>query len=86
MSALVTSADIGDSFPIPRYDDYQARATLSLRKDEEIAATFLASDDHLREPFRPATPPICARRTTTPLSAASSSPTAVCSTTAPACA
>jgi len=47
MSA-VTSADIGDSFPIPRYDDYQARAALSLRKDEEIAATFLASDDHLR--------------------------------------
>jgi TonB family protein len=47
MSA-VTSADIGDSFPIPRYDDYQARAALSLRKDEEIAATFLASDDHLQ--------------------------------------
>ena len=44
----VTSADIGDSFPIPRYDDYQARASLSLRKDEEIAATFLASDDHLQ--------------------------------------
>ncbi|HEX7507168.1 MAG TPA: TonB-dependent receptor, partial [Polyangia bacterium] len=46
--AAVTSADIGDSFPIPRYDDYQARASLSLRKDEEITATFLASDDHLR--------------------------------------
>jgi len=46
--AAVTSADIGDSFPIPRYDDYQARAGLSLRKDEEITTTFLASDDHLR--------------------------------------
>lgn len=44
----VTSTDIGDSFPIPRYDDYQARATLGLRKDEEVTATFLASDDHLR--------------------------------------
>jgi TonB family protein len=45
---LVTSADVGDFVPIPRYDDYQARATLSLRPDEEIALTFLASDDHLR--------------------------------------
>jgi TonB family protein len=44
----VSSADIGDSFPIPRYDDYQARAGLRLRNDEEITATFLASDDHLR--------------------------------------
>ena len=44
----VTSADIGDFFPIPRYDDYQARAALALRKDEEVTATFLASDDHLR--------------------------------------
>ncbi|HSY41193.1 MAG TPA: TonB family protein [Polyangia bacterium] len=45
---LVTSADVGDFVPIPRYDDYQARATLSLRQDEEVALTFLASDDHLR--------------------------------------
>jgi len=45
---LVTSADVGDFVPIPRYDDYQARATLSLRQDEELALTFLASDDHLR--------------------------------------
>ena len=45
---LVTSADVGDFVPIPRYDDYQARATLSLRRDEELALTFLASDDHLR--------------------------------------
>ena len=44
----VTSADIGDFFPIPRYDDYQARAALALRKDEEVTATFLAADDHLR--------------------------------------
>jgi TonB family protein len=45
---LVTSADIGDSFPIPRYDDYQARASLALGKDEELSATFLGSDDQLR--------------------------------------
>ena len=45
---LVTSADVGDFVPIPRYDDYQARATLSLRPDEELALTFLASDDHLQ--------------------------------------
>ena len=45
---LVTSADVGDFVPIPRYDDYQARATLSLRPDEELALTFLASDDHLK--------------------------------------
>jgi TonB family protein len=45
---LVTSEDVGDFVPIPRYDDYQARATLALRPDEELAVTFLASDDHLR--------------------------------------
>jgi TonB family protein len=45
---LVTSADFGDFVPIPRYDDYQAMATLKLRKDEELTALFLASDDHLR--------------------------------------
>ena len=44
----VTSADVGDFVPIPRYDDYQGRATLALRQDEELSATFLASDDHLR--------------------------------------
>jgi TonB family protein len=45
---LVTSQDVGDFVPIPKYDDYQARATLALRPDEELALTFLASDDHLR--------------------------------------
>ena len=44
----VVSKDVGDFFPIPRYDDYQARAALTLGKDEELSATFLASDDHLR--------------------------------------
>src|SRR5215831_6600085 len=45
---LVTSQDVGDFVPIPKYDDYQARATLALRQDEELALTFLDSDDHLR--------------------------------------
>jgi TonB family protein len=45
---LVTSADIGDSFPIPRYDDYQLRGAVTLGQDEEVTATFLGSDDHLR--------------------------------------
>jgi TonB family protein len=45
---LVSSQDVGDYVPIPRYDDYQGRATLTLRQDEELAFTFLASDDHLR--------------------------------------
>jgi TonB family protein len=43
----VVSKDVGDFFPIPRYDDYQARASATLGKDEELSATFLASDDHL---------------------------------------
>jgi TonB family protein len=44
----VVSNSVGDYFPIPRYDDYQARASLTLGKDEELAATFLSSDDYLR--------------------------------------
>ncbi len=43
----VVSKDVGDFFPIPRYDDYQARAVLRLGKDEQVSATFLASDDRL---------------------------------------
>jgi TonB family protein len=54
---LVTSADIGDSFPIPRYDDYQLRASLALEQDEEVTATFLGSDDHLRRTI-PASDPL----------------------------
>ena len=44
----VTSQDVGDFVPIPRYDDYQARMQYSLRRDEEISLTLLGSDDHLR--------------------------------------
>jgi TonB family protein len=46
--SAVTSQDIGELYPIPRYDDYQFMAALKLRKDEELQLLFLASDDHLR--------------------------------------
>src|SRR6185503_15874780 len=55
--SAVTSRDVGDFVPIPRYDDYQARATMVLRRDEELAVTFLASDDHLQRTV-PATDPL----------------------------
>ncbi len=44
----VVSPDVGDFFPLPRYDDYQFKATLALREGEELSATVLASDDHIR--------------------------------------
>jgi TonB family protein len=44
----VTSQDVGDFVPIPRYDDYQARAQYTVGRDEELALTLLGSDDHLR--------------------------------------
>lgn len=46
--AAVTTKDVGDFFPIPRYDDYQAMLHAQLGRDEELLALFLASDDHLR--------------------------------------
>jgi TonB family protein len=46
--ATVTSQDIGDYFPIPRYDDYQGMMNIRLGRDENIDVVFLASDDHLR--------------------------------------
>jgi TonB family protein len=63
LMSQVTSADIGDFFPIPRYDDYQVRGALALRRDEELTATFLAADDHLRRTI-PASDPRDRRQTT----------------------
>jgi hypothetical protein len=37
----------GDLFAVPRWDDYQLRATIDLGPDEELTTSFLASDDHL---------------------------------------
>ncbi len=48
LASAVVSPDVGDFVPIPRYDDYQARATYTLGRDEELTTTFLASDDHLQ--------------------------------------
>jgi hypothetical protein len=46
LSGLVAS-DVGDYFPIPRWDDYQLKATLALRKGEEVSLLFLGADDRL---------------------------------------
>jgi hypothetical protein len=54
--AKITTQDVGDFFPIPRYDDYQVMMSLQLRKDEELTAVFLASDDHLRRAIASADP------------------------------
>jgi hypothetical protein len=67
LAKQVASDDVGDFVPIPRYDDYQARATLALRQDEELSATFLASDDHLRRAI-PSDDPLEVRSQNTDLS------------------
>lgn len=46
--ARAATEDVGDFFPIPRYDDYQAMLQAELGRDEELMALFMASDDHLR--------------------------------------
>ncbi|MGZ3459960.1 MAG: TonB-dependent receptor domain-containing protein, partial [Archangium sp.] len=46
--AGVVSPDVGDFFPIPRYDDFQLQGQLDLRKDESVSALMLGSDDHLK--------------------------------------
>jgi hypothetical protein len=47
-AVLAGNRDLGDFWPVPRYDDYQVQATLALRPGEQLSATFLAADDHLR--------------------------------------
>jgi hypothetical protein len=56
MAAAVVRKDVGDFFPIPRYDDYQAKLTFLLRKDEALDVLFLASDDHLQRTIASADP------------------------------
>jgi TonB family protein len=46
--AGVISPDVGDFFPLPRYSDYQLKATLELRKDEELSLLFLGANDDLK--------------------------------------
>jgi TonB family protein len=59
--AAITSQDIGDFFPIPRYDDYQAMLSIDLGRDEEVTFLFLGADDHLHRAIASADP--AARRT-----------------------
>ena len=44
----VSSRDIGDAFPIPKYRDYQAKGTLDLGAGESASIVFLGSGDDLR--------------------------------------
>ncbi|NBD08764.1 TonB-dependent receptor domain-containing protein [Corallococcus silvisoli] len=44
----VVSQDVGDFFPIPRYNDYQLQGQLDLRKDESLSALVLGSNDYLK--------------------------------------
>jgi TonB family protein len=61
---LVTSEDVGDFFPIPRYDDYQAMLQVQLGRDEELMLLFLAADDHLRRSIVSPDPAEVRRETT----------------------
>jgi TonB family protein len=58
--AAVTTQDIGDYFPIPRYDDYQGILSIKVARDENIDVVFLGSDDHLRRSI-PSTDPASVR-------------------------
>jgi TonB family protein len=44
---LFTKENVGEFVPIPRYDDYQARISRTLRQDERVELVFLATDDAL---------------------------------------
>jgi outer membrane receptor protein involved in Fe transport len=47
LSALAGSA-VGDFFPLPKYADFQVRASLTLRKEESLSLTAIGSLDELR--------------------------------------
>ncbi|MFO0576514.1 MAG: TonB-dependent receptor [Polyangia bacterium] len=47
LSALARE-DLGDTFPLPRYYDFQVQAALELRPRERLTATVLGSGDELR--------------------------------------
>jgi hypothetical protein len=53
---LVTSSDIGDYFPIPRYWDAQAKLSWELGQDEQLEGTVLSSFDRLRRTIPSADP------------------------------
>jgi TonB family protein len=61
-----SAPDVGDYFPIPKYRDYQAKASLALRDKESVDAVLLGSDDELRRAI-PSTDPARVRSQTTSL-------------------
>lgn len=48
LAGVVVHGDAAAFIPLPRWDDYQLRATVALRKRERLTLTFLAADDSLR--------------------------------------
>ena len=44
----LSGTELGDFFPIPRYYDFQAQATLALREREQLTATVIGAGDELR--------------------------------------
>jgi hypothetical protein len=57
----VVSSDVDQYVPVPRWDDYQLKATLKLREGESLALTFLGADDRLDVAF-PSSDPSRAQR------------------------
>ncbi|MEO7108916.1 MAG: TonB family protein, partial [Polyangiaceae bacterium] len=45
--SAVDAPDVGDYFPIPRYNDFQAKASIDLRRGEQLDVVFLSSRDDL---------------------------------------
>lgn len=62
--AGVVSPDVGDYFPIPRYRDYQAKAQLTLREDEELSLLLLGSGDTIERAKDSPDPATVLRETT----------------------
>ncbi|HEY2743911.1 MAG TPA: TonB-dependent receptor [Polyangia bacterium] len=48
LAGAVVHGDAAAFIPLPRWDDYQLRASVALRRHEELTLTFLAADDSLR--------------------------------------
>lgn len=60
----VVSRDIGDTFPIPRYHDAQARVSIALREGESLDATYLLSGDAITRTVPSPDPESVRRRVT----------------------
>jgi len=48
LAGAVVHGDAAAFIPLPRWDDYQLRASVALRRRERLTLTFLAADDSLR--------------------------------------